>query len=195
MVDNTKPIVPAALAALGLAQTTGGSSAGASHALINGQIDVSTDISGNCTCTVLTLSGENPSETNPVFCGFRTRTGSYQVRAIDAGLSLTIPSDALLGVDDDNYRIWWGLVDVGDGSVLPAARNCSTGTQIFPLAEYAFATTTSIGSGSDSAGVFYAASAVSDKPFRIIGFSDWDHDLVGAGEWDDPEYTWRRRFA
>lgn len=172
-------------------QATVGFAAGAAHALINGKIVPS--VAGNAlTVAVKTLSGDDPSSTNPVFVGFRDQAGTYAVRSITAALSFTVSSGSTVGASNSiPFRIWVVAVD-NSGTVVLAVRNCSTTTAIFALAEDGTATTVAEGGAgaADSAGVFYAAAAHASKALRTIGFMDWNSGLSAAGTWSaTPDVT------
>jgi len=175
---------------------TVGFAASAGQALINGKIVVSS-AAGALTAAVKTLSGDNPSALNPVLVSFRSATltdATPVFRQITSALSLTLPSTATGGFTaNDPSRVWWSLFDVGDGTVDLAARNCSTSSKIFGMAEFGVASTTAVSTAADNAGVFYTNSALTSRPFRIAGYSEWSSGLATPGTWTDP--TGNQRFG
>ena len=167
-------------------QSTVGFAAG--YSLINGQI--STSVAGNAlTVAVKTLSGSDPSEDDPLFVSFRS-AGSYSVQKITTAQSLVVPNTATLGVPGNNtgFRVWVVMFD-DSGTIRVGLKNCSASGAIFPLVESGAASSSAMSTGADSAGVFYTATAVTDKPFRVIGFLDFNSGLPSIGVWSTDSST------
>lgn len=168
---------------------TVGFAAGAAQALINGKI-TATVTANALTVRVKTLSGDDPSSTNPVYVGFRSIAGTYAVRQITAALSLTISAGSSLGANSGApVRLWLVAFDDG-GTVRLAARNCCSGYGVTPLSEIGMANAVleDGAGGADSLGVFYAGATIAAKQFRVVGFVEWTTAIVTAGQYpNDPD--------
>lgn len=171
-------------------QVTVGFAASAGFTLINGNIVAS--IAGNAlTIAVKTISGEDPDADNPVTLAFRssTTTSSALVfRQITSALSLTISSGSTLGTFNGiPFRLWVALFDDG-GTLRLAAINCLvSGIAIVAIPEDRLASATAEGGagGADTAGIFYAAAAISVMPFRVVAYLEWSTGLATVGTWSD----------
>jgi hypothetical protein len=166
-------------------KATAGFAAGATHALINGKLSVSV-AANTLTIAVKTVSGDDPSATNPVFVAFAQSDGSYLVRSITAALAVTISSGSTLGLSANTaFNIWLLLIDDA-GTVRIGAIVCTTSTTFFALDESRSVSSTAEGGsgGADSAGVVYTSSAVTSKQFRIAGFATWNAGLATPGAWN-----------
>lgn len=164
---------------------------GLAFGLANGKLVVTT-ASSAVTGAIKTSAGTDPSTSDPVYVAFRNAalaTGNYIIRQINSAVSLTLPSGATAGFSaSDPSSLWWSLFDVGDGTVKLAARNCSTTSAVYPITESGLASTVAADTASDNVAVFYAASALSSRPFRVVGFSDWSSGLGTPGTWSvDPD--------
>lgn len=135
--------------------------------------------------------GNDHSAVTPGYIGFRSATGTTSVpvmRANRAALSVVIPSTALMGVTTATaFRLWVGIFDDA-GTLRLGVVNCLLGTPsaptgIYPLRDNILASSTTIGVGSDSAGVIYSDTGVSAKAFRILGYVEWNTSGVTAGTW------------
>lgn len=140
------------------------------------------------TFAIKTLAGTDPSATDPVVLAFRNATattGNYVYRTITAALSLTLSSGSTLGATSgEAFRVWLVIFDDG-GTLRLGAVNCRSGTNIFSLGR-AIASSTAEGGagGADSAQVFYTGTAVTSKPYLIIGFATYGSGLASAGSWN-----------
>lgn len=146
-------------------------------------------IAGNAlTIALKTAAGNDPSATDPVIIPFRSATvgsGATEWRAVTAPLSLVISSGSTMGFTTaKGGRLWIEAVD-NAGTVMLAAFNASTVRTIHPLRNNTLRTTVAEGGlgAADSAGVLYAASAVSNKAIRILGYMDFS--LAVPGTWDE----------
>lgn len=162
---------------------------GLAFGLANGKLVASVS-SGALTVAIKTAAGNDPSASDPVYIAFRNATlatGDYQIRAITAARSVTLPSGATAGFTSlDPSRLWIAGFDVGDGTVKLAARNCSTSSTIYSLAQQGVATTVLNDAAADNPGVFYADAVLTTKPFRVLGYLDWTSGLTVAGTWTAP---------
>lgn len=152
-------------------------------------INLGLTASSNGTALTLNLVSSNgsvPSPTNPIIVPFRSptiTTGTTSVVTIATATSLTIPSGATLGTTNSiAFRIWTFLgLNAGTPELVVAT--CSNTSSIFPCAawEYTTKTTSTISASATTAGVPFAAAAVSNDSLRIIGFCDFASGLTSAG--------------
>lgn len=135
------------------------------------------------TIALKTKAGTDPSATDPVYIGFRNvtaGTGDRTYLTITAAESVVIPSTAtmwasnsvpfrlrLVGIND-----WWtfrlGIV------------NTQTTTGIMALDDDLLLSSTTIGTGSDSAWVIYSDSGVTTKAIRLLGYLDYTLATAGT---------------
>ena len=131
-------------------------------------------ITATVASSALTL-GLNP--TSQYFRRTPLTDGLPNVRS-NAALSLVVPSGATLGTTNAvESRITILAID-NAGTVELACINALTTS----LDETGLITTLVIGTGSDSADVFYSTSARSSVPYRVVGFEDSTQST--AGTWD-----------
>jgi hypothetical protein len=133
--------------------------------------------------------GGAPSSTVPAVIGFRNVSlisGVPSFLTCSTSLTFTINSGNTMGAANGvPFRLWVVLFNNGGTPVLGAI-NCLIGptvTQIVPLDEGSLQSATGSNGGS-SAGVFYAAAAITSKSFRILGYMEWSAGLTTAGTWD-----------
>ena len=139
--------------------------------------------SGNAeTWSIKTLAGGDPSASDAISIGFMDpATGTFTLQTLTAPLSLTVPSGATLGATSTvPFRVWLVLFNDA-GTLRLGAINCYTGTGIVGLEDNGSASSTAISSSANSAGVFYTGTAVTSKPYRILG--RLDYTLTAAGTW------------
>ncbi len=140
------------------------------------------------TITLQTLAGAAPSATTPLFLAFRNATlasGAPEVLSVTSALSLVISSGSTLGTSSATpFRVW--VLAINDaGTVRLGAIVCTTANSVYTLDETRLISSTAEGGAgaADSAGVIYTGTAVSSKPFRILGFLTWNSGLATAGTW------------
>jgi hypothetical protein len=156
--------------------------------IINGTI-LESHGSNAVTYSLKTLAGNNPSATDPVFVAFRNATsgtGNYVFRQITSALSLTVSSGSTLGtINATPFRVWLVLFDDA-GTIRLGAINCLNGLNIFPLGQIPLASSTAEGGAgaADSAHVFFTGTAVTSKPYAILGYCSYESGLTTAGSWD-----------
>lgn len=156
--------------------------------LINATISRS-ETSNAVTFSLKTLAGSDPSANDQVLICFRdvtSGTGDYVYRTITAAKSLTISSGSKLGTSDATaFRIWLVLFDDA-GTIRLGAINCLNGINIYPLGRTPLASSTAEGGagGADSAHVFYTGTAVTSKPYVVLGYATYESGLTTAGSWN-----------
>lgn len=144
--------------------------------------------SGALTIALKGADGNDPSASNPVRFVFRDATEATGTPAeldVTAATSLVISSGSTLGVTSSTaFRLW--VVGFNDGGTFRlGVINCSTATRIYPLTDWAVASSTAEGGAgaADSAGVIYTGTGVVLKAYRIIGFLEWSSSGLTAGTW------------
>jgi hypothetical protein len=157
--------------------------------IINGTI-AEANATNAVTYSLKTLAGADPSTDDPVLICFRNATagtGNYVYRTVTAALSLTIPSTATMGASNATpFDIVLALFDDG-GTIRLGAINPfqSSDFSFYPLAQIPpTASSTAVGTGSDSAKTWYTGSAVTSKPYVILGICKYSSGLVAAGSWN-----------
>lgn len=163
-------------------------------------------IGGSLVCSVaasaLTIAiktdlGADPSPTgdpvNVIFRNVTPATGDSAQLSLTAATSLTITSGATMGaVNALPFRLWVvGFNDAGTFrlGVINCMSRSSQGAQannvsrIFPLDSWNVKSSTLMSATSDNAATYYTGTAVTSKPFTILGFLDYDSGLATAGTW------------
>ncbi len=158
-------------------------------AMVNGTI--ASSITANAlTLSILTLAGNTPSTSDPVWIASRDATagnGDYSVIAVTAALSLTVPATATLGfANGAPGRIWLTAVN-NAGTVSLAAINCfnAAGGAIFPLAGWGIANVTAMTTSADATQVLYGPATLSAVPYTVLGYASYEtgSTLATAGIW------------
>lgn len=130
--------------------------------------------------------GSDPSATNPLYVAFPSDPTSgalFEGRHITSALSLTLGNGSNLATANNTpFRIWLVLFD-DDGVLRLGTINCFTGVVLFPLTEGIASSTAEGGGAATLAGTFYTTTAVTSKPYRIIGYLEWTSGLASAGAW------------
>jgi hypothetical protein len=152
--------------------------------IANGSLTASVG-SNALTIALKTAAGADPSASDPVYVAFRSSTagtGTVQVRTVTAALSITVPSTGTMGQSNAvAARLWVALID-NAGTVEMAVVNTQLGAgQIFPVNESLLISTTALGTGSDSAGVWYSTTLRSNVPMRLLGYIE--NTQATAGTW------------
>jgi hypothetical protein len=157
-------------------------------------VDCAINLQLNCSVAsnLLTVAikgnnGSDPSATNPVLIPFRDTTqanGDPIWLAVTSALSInTNATGATLGSSSGTpFRFWVVAFNNGGAAVL-ALINCSTTSQIFPLASHTLQSTTAISASAASAGIFYTpnGTALTSKAFCILGYLEYSSGLTTAG--------------
>jgi hypothetical protein len=146
------------------------------------------------TIAIKTFAGADPSSSDPVLILFRNvtaATGDFTVITLTAATSFTVSSGSTLGtVNGQPFRIW--IVGFNDGGTFRLGFiNCLTGSDavgwnIYPLSGWGIASSTAEGGAgaADSAHVFYTGTAVTSKPYVILGWFSYESGLSTAGTWN-----------
>lgn len=156
--------------------------------LLNGIMGSSVG-SNALTISILDKAANTPSAANPVFVVIRNSTAvnpAYTLMAITAATTLVISSGSTMGASNGAaFRLW--VVGFNDaGTFRLGAINCRNGLSIFPLAPWSIASSTAEGGagGADSAHTIYTGTAVSSKPYQLVGYLTWESGLAAAGTWN-----------
>lgn len=132
-------------------------------------------------------SGAALSSTEKAVINFRSSTltsSASAARTLSAAISCSLTSGGTLGtVSNQTYRLWIAALDYNNGTVELAVMNALNGTDITPIDESGLISTTAMGSGADSAGVWYSATARSNVPFVVLGYLEGVQ--ATAGTWLD----------
>ena len=146
--------------------------------------------SSNLTINLKDASGADPSASSPCAVGFRNSTastGTYSIVKTTGALSIVVPSGATLGTASGAaFRVWVLLFNNGGTPILGVFQSVvggATPTAIAPLMENDPQSPAAIGAGSTSGGTYYAASALTAKAFRILGYLTFSNGQVTAGTW------------
>lgn len=152
--------------------------------VLNTNVGLAVSLSSNDLVVTLTgADGNALSATNPVvipFCDIAT--GVITQIAVTSPISVQLAAGGTLGFSAATAGRLWIVAFNDSGTVRLAAINCSTASQIHPLAEWGVASSTASSSSGDSAGVFYTSSGItiSSKAFKVLGFIEWDASGVAS---------------
>jgi hypothetical protein len=177
---NSAPTVRAGLAAIGAVDANLAFAVSALYALANGMISATVNANA-VTLAIKTAAGSDPTPITPVITSFRNASlpnGGPVLRQIDTGLSFTIPAGTLFFNNNESFRLWWCLFDNAGAGVVAVIR-CRSNPTIIPLSEQGVASTSIIG-GAPNVGTFYASVALSNKPYRILGYTEWLPNTLGT---------------
>lgn len=163
---------------------------GMSVGMRNGTI-VQTRSGGAETWAIKTLAGNDPSAADPVTLIIRDQaatTGAYVERQLTAATSLTVPSGSTLGcVNNEAFRIWLVVFDDAGtmrlGVIKATTGSNAAGWTTYPLSAFSIASSTVMSGASNSAQVFYTGTAVTTKPYMVLGYSTWESGLAAVGTW------------
>jgi uncharacterized protein DUF5907 len=149
----------------------------AQNSLINGKV-VESHASNAATFAVKTLTGADPSASDPVAVAFPD--GS--VLSITSALSLTIAAGVTLGTTTAIFRLWFAIIN-NSGTPLLAVKLCALADGSAAIFGYDARGVTSSSTPANTAWVVYASSAVTDKPYRVVAFADYETANPTAGNW------------
>jgi len=177
--------VPLQPGTIGAAQLL--ASAQGMNAALNLRINAT--VGGNAlTVAIKTAANADPSGSSPVLIPFRDPTlanGDQIVSSLQVALNFTVAFGNTMGALSANvpFRLWMiGYYNGGTPAV--GLFNASTATQIFGLPEGGVVTTAAGTAGGNNAGTHYAnVSAITNTPFRILGYLEWATGLATAGTW------------
>lgn len=147
-------------------------------------------VAGNAlTIALKGADGNDPSATNPVIVPIRAATattGTPVILSVTSAQSLVVSSGSTLGATNSSpFRIWVvGFQDSGTFRLGVINMNASTaGSTALELGGDQLSSSTAEGGAgaADSAGVFYTGTAVTTKPYCILGYVEYDVGLAAAG--------------
>lgn len=138
---------------------------------------------------LLTAAGHSPNASNPIIAAFHdvaASVGKPVVRRVAQRVSLTIPSGAEMGFANSTAgKLWFVLFDdTASGQQRLGAINCLSSLSVYPLGAWPIASSTAIGTGADSAHVFYTDAALTSMPYVVLGWASWESGLSTKGTWD-----------
>lgn len=141
------------------------------------------------TIALKTAAGTDPSALDPVTATFRNATaatGDLTSLQITAATSLVISSGSTMGFSSGVVGRLWIVGFYDAGTFRLGAINCLSGVTIYPLSAWGIASSTAEGGAgaADSAQVFYTGTAVTSKPYIVLGYATWETGLTTAGTWD-----------
>lgn len=126
------------------------------------------------TITLQTADGQTPSASNPVPVPFRNvtlTTPQMTTVLVTAATTLVVPSGAELGtLANVPARLYVGLQNNAGTAALTIHNSVTGVTGLFRPSESALQSSTSIGTGADSAGVMYATTGVASLAWRCLGY-------------------------
>jgi hypothetical protein len=149
--------------------------------MLNGTLVASVAASA-LTIAVKTLAGADPTAGDPVYFLIRDASAGYVVLTQTAALNIVVPSGATLGTQNAiANRIWVGVFNNSNTPVLGVYNTLNTtGPTIVPWNETLTANGTAIGASSPNPQVWYTASSVSAKNFRILGHVESTQTTAGT---------------
>lgn len=132
--------------------------------------------------------GADPSPVRPLYFAIRASSGgAVNTYPIVAPLSIIASNGSTFDTGNSVAFSLWLLLFDDAGTLRPALFKATdiNRNAIYPLNEgQPLSATAEGGAGAaDSAGVAYAGSAITSKPFRIIGRLVWNSGLATAGAW------------
>ncbi len=141
------------------------------------------------TIELKTPSGNGPTTTAPARIAFPSATattGTQTVRNITAATNLVISSGSTLGTSNGVAFRFWIVAFDDAGTIRLGAINCLDGTAILHLREHELASSSAEGGAgaADSTRTFYTGTAVTSKPYRILGFVEYSSGLTTAGTYN-----------
>lgn len=166
------------IAASGPVGPTG--AAGGANNLHNGKI-VETRASNIATFAVKTLAGADPSAGSPVTVAMYDGT----TLTLTAALSFST-STATLGVGNAStpFRLWFAIASAA-GTPRLLARLCTYGSNVSgAISGFDARGVTSAVVVANTAHTTYAAVALSNVPYKIVAFADYETGLATPGIWN-----------
>lgn len=143
-----------------------------------------TSASNALTIALLDKDGNTPSLTKQVEMRFAASDGSDTIVRASAATTLTVDSGATLGATSSTAFNVWVVIFNDSGTLRLGVINCRTSSGVYPLDSVGFVSSTAMGAGADSAGVFYSGSAVTTKPYLVLGRLEFRSGLATAGTWN-----------
>lgn len=164
--------------------------------LLKAQLAAGMPVNASITCSVgsneLTValkdaSGADPTASSPVLLPFRSATagtGTITTRSVTAATSIVMNSTATIGTSNATAFSLWVVAFDDAGTIRLGVINCLSALDIYPLQQQGIASSTAEDNAADSAHVFYTGTAVSSKPYLVLGRLIWNSGLVTAGTWN-----------
>lgn len=140
--------------------------------------------SNNLTLALTTASGSTPTAMDGVVLTFRdatVSTGTVTSVTVSAATTVVIPDTATLGTSNNVPFRYWVVAFNDAGTVRLGVINCAGSGTIYPLSGWGIASSTTIGTGADSAQVFYSGTGVTSKAYTVIGYVTYESGLATAG--------------
>lgn len=139
---------------------------------------------GILTVNLTDSQGNTPSTSSPIYINYRSATASTGTTTMvpqTSALSInTSATGASLGsAANTGFRLWLVTFNNSGANVLGLVK-CATEfsvtsqPQIFSLNEGLVASSTAMSASSTAANTFYTQSAVTNKPFRILGYIEYN---------------------
>lgn len=145
---------------------------------------ISASRTGNAeTISLLTKAGTAPSATDPIIIWFRNvtaGTGDFAYLSITSATTLTINNTATMWATNAvpfRLRLVW-FNDWGTFRLWVV--NTQTTTGIMALDDDLLLSSTTIGTGADSAGVIYSWTGVTTKAIRLLWYLDYTLAAIGV---------------
>jgi hypothetical protein len=137
---------------------------------------VSTNI---LTVALKDAAGNDPTASSACKIAFRNASasnGSLTTNSVIAPLSISTAVGASLGAPANfAFRFWVLGFDIGGGNTVLGLYNAyASGGNTLGIDENALTSATAIGAGSTGAQTFYAASPVTNRPVKILGFVEYN---------------------
>lgn len=159
---------------------------------------VAASVAGNAlTVALTTKSGATPSASAPVALDFRNATvatGDVTTISVTAAETVVVPDTATLGTSNNVPFNAWIVAFNDAGTVRLGIINCASATGIYPLAAWGIASSTTIGTGADSAQVFYSDAGVTAKAYVVLGYVSYQAGLATAGTYASAP-TWAQVYT
>lgn len=165
---------------------------GANVPIFNGMV-VASVAANALTVSIKTLSGADPSATDPVYFFFKDPTsivtGGYSVVTITSATSITLDSGVMINTTNAiPFRLYLVVLKNGTGVSLGLTKLSlivnTTRFQYKALNEGALVTTVAqAGSGAGVFATIYTTSALVSVPFRYLAYIDFSNGQAAAGAW------------
>ena len=146
------------------------------------------------TVAIKNRAGNDPSAADPVWVAIRDVTAgddSLTWLKLTAACSVTISFGSTSGaLSGEAFRLWFMLFnDAGTprlGFVRATTGTNAAGWSTMPLSAWGIASSTAEGGAgtADSAQVIYTGTAVTSKPYALLGYATWESGLGAAGTWN-----------
>jgi hypothetical protein len=138
------------------------------------------------TIAIKQADGTDPTQYSPAFIPVRSVTaanGDVSWVAVTAATSLVISNGSTLGTTLNIANRFWIVAFLDAGVLRVGAVNALSGTNIMALGAWGIDSSTAEGGAgaADSAQVFYTGTAVTSKPYSLLGYLTYEAGLATAG--------------